>query len=45
MAEKNLSRDDVTATGRDGRVMKEDVLRALEQPRAAEPAPAATAGS
>ncbi len=33
MAEKNLSRDDVQATGREGRVMKEDVLKALEQPR------------
>ena len=30
MAEKNLSRDDVQATGREGRVMKEDVLKALE---------------
>jgi 2-oxoglutarate dehydrogenase E2 component (dihydrolipoamide succinyltransferase) len=36
MAEKNVSRDDVTATGRDGRVMKEDVLKALDQPKAAE---------
>ena len=38
MADKGLSRDDVTGTGRDGRVMKEDVLKA--QPPAARPAPA-----
>jgi 2-oxoglutarate dehydrogenase E2 component (dihydrolipoamide succinyltransferase) len=36
MAEKNLSRDDVTATGKDGRIMKEDVLKAMEQPKQAE---------
>lgn len=32
MAEKGLSRDDVNGTGRDGRVMKEDVLKAASQP-------------
>jgi 2-oxoglutarate dehydrogenase E2 component (dihydrolipoamide succinyltransferase) len=40
MAEKGLDRDQVTGTGRDGRVMKEDVLRAGQQPAGA-PAPAA----
>ncbi|MFQ6547651.1 2-oxoglutarate dehydrogenase complex dihydrolipoyllysine-residue succinyltransferase [Aestuariibius sp. 2305UL40-4] len=42
MAEKNLSRDAVTATGRDGRVMKGDVLKALSEPpkQAEAPAPA-----
>ena len=39
MADNDLSRDAVQASGRDGRVMKEDVLRALDQPKAA-PAPA-----
>ncbi len=41
MADRGLSRDDVEATGRNGRVMKEDVLRA-EAPKAA-PAPAGKA--
>ncbi|MGY6549552.1 MAG: 2-oxoglutarate dehydrogenase complex dihydrolipoyllysine-residue succinyltransferase [Roseinatronobacter sp.] len=43
MAEKGLSRDQVTGTGRDGRVMKEDVQRAGTAPAAAPtvPAPAA----
>jgi 2-oxoglutarate dehydrogenase E2 component (dihydrolipoamide succinyltransferase) len=36
MAEKNLDRSDVEGTGRDGRVMKGDVLKALEQPKSAE---------
>jgi 2-oxoglutarate dehydrogenase E2 component (dihydrolipoamide succinyltransferase) len=36
MAEKNLDRDDVEGTGRDGRVMKGDVLKALQQPKSAE---------
>jgi 2-oxoglutarate dehydrogenase E2 component (dihydrolipoamide succinyltransferase) len=41
MADKGVAREQVEATGRDGRVMKEDVLRALsEPPKAAEPAPA-----
>ena len=39
MAEKGLSADQVTGTGRDGRVMKEDVLKALAAPAPA-PAPA-----
>ncbi len=39
MAENNLSADQVTGTGKDGRVMKEDVLNALSSPA---PAPAAT---
>jgi len=44
MAEAGLSRDQVQATGRDGRVMKEDVARAVAAPAAAvaaAPAPAA----
>ena len=32
MAEKNLSADQVTGTGRDGRIMKEDVQKALTSP-------------
>jgi 2-oxoglutarate dehydrogenase E2 component (dihydrolipoamide succinyltransferase) len=39
MADNNLSRDAVPGTGRDGRVMKEDVLRVLDAPKPA-PAPA-----
>jgi 2-oxoglutarate dehydrogenase E2 component (dihydrolipoamide succinyltransferase) len=42
MAEAGLSRDEVQGTGRDGRVMKEDVARATAAPKpapAAEPAP------
>jgi 2-oxoglutarate dehydrogenase E2 component (dihydrolipoamide succinyltransferase) len=40
MAEANLSPDQITGTGRDGRVMKEDVQNALAAlPAAAEPAP------
>ncbi|KQI69035.1 dihydrolipoamide succinyltransferase [Loktanella sp. 3ANDIMAR09] len=42
MAEKGLSADDVTGTGKDGRIMKGDVLDALSKPQAASaPAPAA----
>ena len=40
MAEKGLSADQVTGTGRDGRVMKEDVLNALSASKAEAPAPA-----
>ena len=39
MAEKGLSPDQVQGTGRDGRVMKEDVARAASAPAPA-PAPA-----
>jgi len=39
MAEKGLSPDDVKGTGRDGRIMKEDVQRAAEAPKPA-PKPA-----
>ncbi|MBS1302539.1 2-oxoglutarate dehydrogenase complex dihydrolipoyllysine-residue succinyltransferase [Loktanella sp. SALINAS62] len=42
MAENNLSAGDVKGSGKDGRVMKDDVLNALSQPKAApKPAPAA----
>ncbi len=37
MAESNLSRDAVTASGKDGRVMKEDVLAAIATPAPAVP--------
>jgi len=48
MAEAGLSRDQVEGTGRDGRVMKEDVARAIgaahaPAPQAAAPAPVAEA--
>ena len=44
MAEKGLSRDDVTASGKDGRIMKEDVQKAAQSPapKAEAPAPAQT---
>lgn len=42
MAEKGISRDQITGTGRDGRVMKEDVQSASAAP-AAQPAAAPTA--
>lgn len=41
MAENNINRDDVTATGKDGRVMKGDVLNAMAAPKAAPAAAAA----
>ncbi|MEO1468689.1 MAG: biotin/lipoyl-containing protein, partial [Pseudomonadota bacterium] len=40
MAEAGLSRDQVQGTGRDGRVMKEDVARAAAAPAPSAPAPA-----
>lgn len=40
MAEKNLTADQVTGTGRDGRILKEDVEKATPAPAAAAPAPA-----
>ena len=46
MAENNITRDAVTASGKDGRVMKEDVLAAIAAPKpapAAAPAPAPVA--
>ncbi len=43
MAEAGLSADQVTGTGRDGRIMKEDVARAAAAPSAPAPAPAAAA--
>ena len=42
MAEAGVSRDQVTGTGRDGRVMKDDVAKALAATKSA-PAPAAVA--
>jgi len=44
MAEAGISRDAVTATGRDGRVMKDDVARAVAA-AAASPAPAPAAAA
>lgn len=41
MAENNLASGDVQGTGRDGRVMKGDVLAAMAAPKPAAPAPAA----
>jgi 2-oxoglutarate dehydrogenase E2 component (dihydrolipoamide succinyltransferase) len=43
MAEKGLAPAQVTGTGRDGRIMKEDVMKAASAPQAAAPAPAAAA--
>ncbi len=43
MAENNLSSSQVTGTGRDGRVMKEDVQKALAAGTTSAPAPAAAA--
>ncbi|WP_224813705.1 2-oxoglutarate dehydrogenase complex dihydrolipoyllysine-residue succinyltransferase [Hasllibacter sp. MH4015] len=42
MADKGISADQVQGTGRDGRIMKEDVMKAASQPASA-PAPAAQA--
>jgi 2-oxoglutarate dehydrogenase E2 component (dihydrolipoamide succinyltransferase) len=41
MADRGLSPEQVAGTGRDGRVMKEDVLKAEARPAAPAPAPAA----
>ncbi|MET4129181.1 2-oxoglutarate dehydrogenase complex dihydrolipoyllysine-residue succinyltransferase [Roseovarius sp. MBR-6] len=43
MAEAGVSRDQVTGSGRDGRVMKEDVAKAGQAPKAAPAAPAPAA--
>ncbi|NYS26273.1 2-oxoglutarate dehydrogenase complex dihydrolipoyllysine-residue succinyltransferase [Rhodobacteraceae bacterium 2376] len=43
MAEKGIGRDQVTATGRDGRIMKEDVQKAIANADAAPAAQAAPA--
>ncbi len=43
MAEKGLSPAQVQGTGRDGRIMKEDVMKAVTAPAASAPAPVATA--
>jgi 2-oxoglutarate dehydrogenase E2 component (dihydrolipoamide succinyltransferase) len=42
LADNDMSRDAVTATGKDGRVMKEDVLAALAAPKPAADAPKPT---
>ncbi|MFN3954782.1 MAG: 2-oxoglutarate dehydrogenase complex dihydrolipoyllysine-residue succinyltransferase [Pararhodobacter sp.] len=44
MAENNIARDAVTGSGRDGRIMKEDVQKAIAAAGAA-PAPAASASA
>ena len=45
MAEANLTPDQVTGSGRDGRVMKEDVARTMAAAPAAAPAPVAPVAS
>lgn len=42
MADSNMSADQVSGTGKDGRIMKEDVLNALSAPKTAAPAAAPT---
>ncbi|MFT6530767.1 MAG: 2-oxoglutarate dehydrogenase E2 component (dihydrolipoamide succinyltransferase) [Limimaricola cinnabarinus] len=44
MAENDLKEGDVKGTGKDGRVMKEDVLKALNAPKAAETSKPAARG-
>jgi 2-oxoglutarate dehydrogenase E2 component (dihydrolipoamide succinyltransferase) len=43
MADKGISADQVTGTGRDGRIMKEDVMKAAQAPAAQSSAPAPAA--
>ena len=43
MAEKGIDAAQITGTGRDGRIMKEDVMKAASAPQAAAPAPLASA--
>ena len=43
MAEKGIDAAQITGTGRDGRIMKEDVMKAASAPQAAAPAPMASA--
>ncbi|MGI9388654.1 MAG: 2-oxoglutarate dehydrogenase complex dihydrolipoyllysine-residue succinyltransferase [Boseongicola sp.] len=43
MAEHNISADDVSGSGKDGRIMKEDVQKALANPAPKEEAPSAPA--
>ena len=45
MAEKGLSAAQVTGTGRDGRIMKEDVMKAVAAPAPAASAPAPGTGA
>ena len=43
LAEKGIDAAQITGTGRDGRIMKEDVMKAASAPQAAAPAPMASA--
>ena len=43
MTEKGIDAAQITGTGRDGRIMKEDVMKAASAPQAAAPAPMASA--
>ena len=45
MAEANLTPDQITGTGRDGRIMKDDVARAVATPAAAPAAPTPAAAT